>query len=65
MHGIKVKNITHCQTGVILDEGMIPWRGQLKLQLNLGRIGSYGLLVRMLYETRVAIFSIRKFIPQV
>jgi hypothetical protein len=61
VHSIKVKS----QTGVILGEGMIPWRGQLKLQFNLGRIGSYGLLVRMLYETRVAIFSIWKFIPQV
>jgi hypothetical protein len=65
VHGIKVKNITHCQTGVTSDEGMIPWRGQLKLQLNLGRIGSYGSLVKMLYETRVAIFSIWKFIPQI
>lgn len=65
MHGIKVKNITHCKTGVTLNEGMIPWRGQLKLELNLGRIGSYGLLVMMLYETRVARFSIWKFIPQV
>jgi hypothetical protein len=65
VHGIKVKNITPSQTGVTLEEGMIPWNGQPKLQLNLGRTGNYGLLVRMLYETRVAIFSIWKFIPQI
>jgi hypothetical protein len=58
VRGIKCKNITHCQKGVTLDEGMIPWRSQLKLQLNLGRTGSYDLLVRMLCDTRVAIFLI-------